>query len=205
MRMLSVIIATRESERALVPTLAALVAGATAGLVREVIVADAGSRDATAEVADVAGCRLLVTAGPLAARLGEAVEAARSPWLLFLMPGSVPQPGWVEETSRFIEKASLAGEAESVAAVFRAVSPSAVRTSPLREGLVLLMQAARLSRRASHGLLIGKELYRRMGRQDAAASDADVIRAIVERLGRRRIVTLHCGVAATSSASGRPT
>ena len=44
--MLSVIIATHESERALVPTLAALVPGAAAGIVREVIVADAGSRDA---------------------------------------------------------------------------------------------------------------------------------------------------------------
>ena len=58
--MLSVIIATHESERPLVRTLAALVPGATAGVVREVIVADAGSRDATVEVADIAGCRFLV-------------------------------------------------------------------------------------------------------------------------------------------------
>jgi glycosyltransferase involved in cell wall biosynthesis len=203
--MLSVIIATKESERALVATLAALVPGATAGVVREVIVADAGSRDATAEVADVAGCRLLVADGPLATRLAQAAEAARSQWLLFLTPGSVPQPGWVEETSRFMEEASLAGEAGSVAAVFRVVSPAVVRASPFREGLALVMQAAGLSRRASHGLLIGKELYRRMGRHDAAAPDADVLRAIVQRLGRRRIVTLHCGVAGTSSASGGPT
>jgi hypothetical protein len=203
--MLSVIIATNESERALVATLAALVPGATAGVVREVIVADAGSRDATAEVADVAGCRLLVTAGPVAVRLAQAVEAARSPWLLFLTPGSVPQPGWVEETSRFMEEASFAGEAGSVAAVFRAVSPSVFRASPFREGLALVMQAAGLSRRTSHGLLIGKELYRRMGRHDAAAPDVDVLRAIVQRLGRRRIVTLHCGVAGMSSASGGPT
>ena len=57
--MLSAIIATHESERALVPTLAALVPGATEGLLGEVIVADAGSRDATAEVADIAGCRFM--------------------------------------------------------------------------------------------------------------------------------------------------
>ncbi len=59
--MLSAIIATHESERALVPTLAALVPGATAGLLGEVIVADAGSRDATAEVADIAGCRFIAS------------------------------------------------------------------------------------------------------------------------------------------------
>ncbi len=39
------------------PTLAALVPGATAGIVREVIVADGGSRDDTEKVADIAGCR----------------------------------------------------------------------------------------------------------------------------------------------------
>ena len=48
--MLSAIIATHESERTLVPTLSALVPGATAGLIGEVVVADAGSTDATAEV-----------------------------------------------------------------------------------------------------------------------------------------------------------
>ena len=40
--MISVIIATKDSERALVSTLGALVPGAAAGAVREVIVADAG-------------------------------------------------------------------------------------------------------------------------------------------------------------------
>ena len=45
--MLSVVIATENAEQRLVPTLAALVPGAMAGVVREVIVADAGSSDAT--------------------------------------------------------------------------------------------------------------------------------------------------------------
>ena len=53
--MLSAIIATYQSERALVPTLAALVPGAATGLISEVIVADANSSDATAEVADIDG------------------------------------------------------------------------------------------------------------------------------------------------------
>jgi hypothetical protein len=193
MRMLSVVIATNESERALVPTLAALVPGATAGLVREVIIADPGSRDATAEVADIAGCRMLVSAAPLAERLAQAVEIARGPWLLFLEAGAVPQAGWVEETNRFIEEASLAGQAAAVAAVFRAISPSVIRAAPLREAIALMLQAAGLSRGASHGLLIGKDLYRRIGGQGAAEQEADAIRAIVQRLGRRRIVTLRCG------------
>ena len=67
--MLSVIIATDQSERVLVPTLSALVPGATAGIVREVIIADAGSRDETGKIADIAGCRFMVNEGPLGARL----------------------------------------------------------------------------------------------------------------------------------------
>jgi glycosyltransferase involved in cell wall biosynthesis len=193
--MLSVVIATNESERTLVPTLAALVPGATAGLVREVIIADPGSRDATAEVADIAGCEMLVSDAPLAERLAQAAEAARGPWLLFLDAGAVPQAGWIEETSRFVDEASLAGQADKIAAVFRAASPSLVRPSPLREAFTLLMQAAGLSRRASHGLLIGKALFRRLRSGEAGTQhpEPDVIGTVVRSLGRRRIVTLQCG------------
>ena len=56
--MLSVIIPTLNCERVLVPTLASLVSGAAAGTVRDVIIADGGSGDATRDVADLAGrCR----------------------------------------------------------------------------------------------------------------------------------------------------
>ena len=69
--MLSVIVATNESERTLVPTLSALVPGALSGLVTEVVVADAGSKDATAEVADIAGCRFMIVEGAIGPRLKE--------------------------------------------------------------------------------------------------------------------------------------
>ena len=92
--MLSVIIATHESERPLVRTLAALVPGAAAGLIREVIISDAGSRDDTAAVADVAGCDVIVASGAVGARLKQAAQRAKAPWLLFLRPGTIPDaPG----------------------------------------------------------------------------------------------------------------
>ena len=43
--MLTVIVSTNESERVLVRTLTCLVPGATSGLIRDVILADAGSID----------------------------------------------------------------------------------------------------------------------------------------------------------------
>ena len=105
--MFSVIIATRDSERALVPTLAALVPGATAGIVREVIVADGGSRDETEQVADIAGCRFVSSAKPLGARLKEAAATARGEWLMFLRPGVVPDPTWIDETIAFVDESRL--------------------------------------------------------------------------------------------------
>ena len=101
--------ATHESERALVPTLAALVPGAIAGLVSEVVVADGGSSDSTAEVADVAGCRFMASAEPLGARLKAAAASTRTPWLMFLRAGCVPDPAWIAAADRFMEAADHAG------------------------------------------------------------------------------------------------
>jgi glycosyltransferase involved in cell wall biosynthesis len=184
--MLSVIIATDESERALVPTLAALVPGAMHGAVREVIVADKGSRDQTAQVADIAGCRLLVAAGaPLAARLREAAAAARSTWLMFLRPGIVPDLGWVAETLRFVEEAELSGRSEARAAVF---SPATGTAGP---ALALVATLFGRRPRPDQGLVIAKRLYDSLGghRDGAADCEADLLR----RLGGRRIVTFRSG------------
>jgi hypothetical protein len=180
--MLSVIIATDESERALVATLAALVPGATAGAIREVIVADKGSRDQTAEVADVAGCRLLVSPSALAGRLRAAAALARASWLMFLRPGIVLDPSWIPETMRFIEAPELFRESERRAAVFGA-GPG--RASPL----IVALRAPLLRRpRPEQGLIIPKQLYDSLGghRDSVADGETDLLR----RLGRRRIVVL---------------
>jgi hypothetical protein len=192
--MLSVVIATQESERELLRTLAALVPGASAGLVREVLIADAGSRDATAGVADAAGCELLVSAGTRGARLRAAAATARAPWLLFLQPGMVPDVTWVDETGRFMAEAELHDRTGSQAAAFR---PGLGTSRPLWvEALSLLCRALGARSNADHGLLIGKNLYQEVGghREDAAEPERDLAR----RLGRRRIATLRSGAVATA-------
>src|SRR5215467_7645385 len=116
--MISVVIGTRDSEVLLASTLAALVPGAVAGVVREVIVADGGSTDGTATVADVAGCRFFASAEPLGVRLSTAAAMARADWLLFLTPGSVPGSRWIDEVQHFVQEASYCGPPRR-AAVFR--------------------------------------------------------------------------------------
>jgi Glycosyl transferase family 2 len=188
---ISVIIGTKNCEHALVPTLAALVAGAAAGAVREVIIADAGSTDATAEVGDLAGCDLVVSKAPLAARLREAAGRARASWLLFLRPGVVLDATWIDEASRFIERAELNGTAQ--AAVFRR-APAVIDTRPLLlEALIMLKSALGGRPHPEQGLLIYKRVYDELGGH--RDGDFDPEADLLARLGRKRTIILRSGAA----------
>ena len=178
--MLSVIIATFDSERALVPTLAALVPGATAGLVREVIIADAGSRDETAAVADVAGCSFLLLEGSLGTRLKTAAAAARAPWLFFLRPGTFLDAPWIGEARRFLDRPSL----DERAAFFRRGAPA---QPGLRDAFALFV-AALSAPRPEQGLIISKQLYETVGGHSEESADPEA--ELIRRLGRRRMITL---------------
>lgn len=186
--MLSAVIHTNESERALVPTLARLVAGAADGMLREVIIADAGSKDATADVADVAGCRLMTLPGSLGPRLAAAAAAARAPWLLFLRPGIVLDASWVRDAAQFIETTDQRADADVPAAVFR---PGATADrSALMEALSLMRVALGGRSRPEQGLIIARRVYERLGgHHDRGDPEADLLR----RIGRRRIVMLRAG------------
>lgn len=180
--MLSVIIATQDSERALVPTLAALVSGATAGLISEVLVADGGSRDDTAAVAEIAGCNFMdMDDATTAQRLKAAAAKARAPWLLFLRPGTILDEPWIRDAQRFMERVSRTDSA----AAFRRGAPT---QSSLRDALSLLATALGARARPEQGLLIGQEFYKSLGGHAETAPDpeADLIR----RIGRRRVAKL---------------
>jgi len=188
--MLTVIIPTQNHERALVPTLAMLVAGAMSGTVSQVIVADAGSSDATADVVDIAGCEMMTSTAPLAARLRAAAAAARGTWLMFLRPGVVLDAAWVEEATRVIEGAVARGTVGSHAAVFRR-SAAPDTAAPLWRQVIGLFSAALRGPHPDQGLMISRACYQSVGghRDGAADPEADLLR----RLGRRRLATLRSG------------
>jgi len=196
--MVSVIISTFNSEHTLVPTLAMLVPGAMSGLLREAIVSDGGSTDATLAVADVAGCNVLAAPARLGARLGAAAAAARSPWLMFLRAGTLLDATWVEETARFIDAAEQSGDGGAVpAAVFRKAAPARAAHPALREAMSLIGFGIFGRAHPDQGLVIATRLYRAIGghRDGAADPEADLL----ARLGRRRLVTLRSG----ASVAGR--
>ncbi len=179
--MLSVIIPTENSDRTLVPTLAALVPGATAGLISEVLVADAGSQDETAQVADVAGCNFMVVEGMLGGRLKAAAAAARAPWLLFLHPGTVLDAPWTGEIGRFVQQPARYGQA----AVFRRGGPAEFG---LREFLALLSSVLGGLPRPEQGLLIASRFYQALNGHSERALDAEA--DLLRRIGRGRIAKL---------------
>ncbi|RAI38124.1 glycosyltransferase [Rhodoplanes roseus] len=188
--MLSVVIPTRDCERALVRTLAVLVGAAVSGTVREVIVADGGSQDDTAKVAEIAGCTVLVSTAPLSVRLREAVAAARASWLLFLRPGAMPDPAWVEEATRFVDDAERRGIVEA-AAVFRAEPLGRAGSTLSGQAMALLREAVRLRPSPDQGLLIGRRFYDSLG---GHADGDDPESALLGRIGTRRLVKLRSGV-----------
>ena len=97
-RMLSVVIETLNSERALAHTLSALVPAVVEGLLRRVTVVDRGSSDETALVALGAGCSFYAEMD-----IEAALAEIRTPWVLLLKPGAIPQEGWEEVLRRHMD------------------------------------------------------------------------------------------------------
>jgi glycosyltransferase involved in cell wall biosynthesis len=191
--MLSVIIGTLNNERALVRTLSALVSAAAIGVVREVIIADGGSRDATLEVADIAGCGVVTGEGPSATRLQVASTKARSAWLLFLQPGTVLDPAWAGETAQFVQQMESLGEPQHRAATFRRGVNIGSRTTMFTEAMSML-RASLIGRiDPAQGLVIARHHYDRLGGHRAATSDAET--DLLRRIGRKNIVMLRSGAA----------
>ena len=174
--MLSVIIPTEGVEQTAVATLAALIPGAAAGLVREVLLVDRTDTAVIERVADVSGCRFLRFEGTRAAALAAGARQARSPWLMFLHAGAVLDSGWIEETAQFIERVSVSGKPR--AGIFRyARSPYAeIR---LRDGFKFLGRMV-AGPSADQGLLIAKDHYDRLGgyAPDARRSEARLLRQL---------------------------
>jgi hypothetical protein len=182
--MLSVIIPTEGVERTAVATLAALVPGAAAGVVKEVLLVDRAVTDVIERVAEIAGCRFLSFKGTRAAALAAGAHQARSPWLMFLHAGAVLDAGWIEETTQFIQTVANSGRPK--AGIFRYARSPYADTS-LRDGFKFVARMI-AGPSAEQGLLIARDHYDRLGgyRPDTRRSEARLLR----QLGRSSRVML---------------
>lgn len=185
--MLSVVIATHNSERKLVPVLSALVQGVTAGVLRDVTLADSGSTDDTAVIADAAGCHFLHSVSDAGVRLRQGAAASRGRWLMFLTDQSFLEEGWAREVSHFVETAERRGEAGRIAATFRL----SVDGYGFKPRLGEAVNAARLALLGlpvpGQGLIISRKHYERLGGHPAGIKAE---RRLAARIGRRNIHVL---------------
>ena len=183
--MISVVIPTSNSERLLPRCFDSLITAAVRGVVREVIVSDCGSGDATLEIADAAGAHIVRARKGRGTQMVEGAAIARSDWLLFLHPETALEPGWEVEAESFVNQEIME---RPRAAVFRFALEDFGGEARRAEFKANLRTALFALPYGDQGLLIPKRLYQKVGGYRALADmeDADLVR----RIGRRRLVGL---------------
>jgi glycosyltransferase involved in cell wall biosynthesis len=183
--MISVVIPTSNSERLLPRCFDSLITAAVRGVVREVIVSDAGSSDGTLTIADAAGAHIVHSRKGRSHQLAEGAAVAKSDWLLFLHPETMLEPGWEVEAESFIDQAVME---RPRAAAFRFALEDFSGEARRAEAKAGLRTALFALPYGDQGLLIPKRLYQKIGGYRALADmeDADIVR----RIGRRRLVGL---------------
>jgi rSAM/selenodomain-associated transferase 2 len=175
---LSVVIPTLEAADRIGPCLGGLSEG-IAGLIREVILADGGSSDAIAAVADATGARLVTAPRGRGTQLAEGARAARGEWLLFLHADTVLAPGWAEAVRRHIARGP------ERAGYFRLAYDSDAAMARVTAAWANLRSRALRLPYGDQGLLVARALYQRVGGHPPIPLMEDV--AIARRLGRRLV------------------
>jgi len=182
--MISVIIPTFNAAEELPRCFDSLIGAVVRGIVREVIVSDAGSDDDTRAIADATGAHFVRTEHTRAAQLAAGARIAKSDWLLFLNPESALEQGWDAEAESFMTRSSYE---RPLAAAFGFAIDEFGAGSRRKETLAALRALLFGLPTGEQALLIPKRLYQKLGGHRAAPiTDVDLIR----RIGRSRLVML---------------
>lgn len=91
---ISIVIPTLNAAQALPATLRSVKEGMNAGLIRELIVTDGGSKDATIAIAEEAGCQIVPSPPSRGGQLRRGCDVASGEWLLILHADTELQTGW---------------------------------------------------------------------------------------------------------------
>jgi rSAM/selenodomain-associated transferase 2 len=188
--MISAIVPTFNAADSLAETLDCLGGNADVG---EVIVADAGSRDTTREVAAKAGAQVVECERGRGTQLAAGAQTATGDWLLFLHADTVLGDGWVKAVSGFIAEPANAERA----AVFRFALDDDSRAARRLARFVSWRTRVLGLPYGDQGLLMSKAFYETLGgfKPIPLMEDVDLVR----RIGKRRLVVL--GAEAMTSAA----
>jgi rSAM/selenodomain-associated transferase 2 len=165
----------------------------SAPLVREIIVADGGSRDGTLAAAEAAGARIVVAARGRGSQLGAGAARATGQWLLFLHADCRLEPGWEDAVEAFLAAPQASRRAGYFDLALDDPAPAARRL----ERIVAWRCRALALPYGDQGLLISRALYDAVGGFAPLPLMEDV--DLARRLGRRRLAR----IGARSIASAR--
>ncbi|MEO1149702.1 MAG: TIGR04283 family arsenosugar biosynthesis glycosyltransferase [Pseudomonadota bacterium] len=184
---LSVIIPTLNAQARLPACLKILVPGAIDGLIREVIVSDAGSTDATLAIAEELGATLVQGARGRGAQMRAAAVQARGTWLLFLHGDTCLGPGWMSDIRRHLASRQ-AGGAHRVGVFSLAFDEEGIAPSLVAGGAMVRTRLFKAPY-GDQGLLIHREDYDAIGGFASLPlfEDVDIIDRLRRRFGRQTI------------------
>ncbi len=188
---LGIVIPALNAQATLPATLAALAEGGDL-FDLDVVVADGGSTDATASVAEDNGVRVIAAPRGRGTQLSAGADAVTDDWLFFLHADTVPEPGWADALAGFMARPGATGEAAYFRFVLDDDYPDARRVE---------RWVARRCRwfglpYGDQGLVIPRDLYDRLGgyRPVPLMEDVDLVRRVARAQGRRALVGLDLAV-----------
>lgn len=175
---LSVVIPALDAAASLPATLAALAPGQA--LIREIVVVDGGSCDATIEVARRGGARVIAAPRGRGVQLAAGANEAAGDWLLFLHADTRLGAGWERAAAAFI--ADPASRARAAYFRFR-LDDDAPAARRLAQAVAWRCRVLGLPY-GDQGMLLARELYRAVGgfRPLPLMEDVDFVRRIGRRL-----------------------
>ena len=186
---LSVVIPTLNAAETLSQLRAAL---PCAPVIAEVVVADGGSTDDTAAIAEQAGMLVVLARAGRGRQLVAGAASASGDWLLFLHADCAPAPGWTEAVAAFIAAPRAAERAGYFDLVLDDPAPAARRL----ERIVAWRCRVLALPYGDQGLLISRNLYDMVGGFAPLPLMEDV--DLVRRLGRHRLARIGANCVASA-------
>jgi len=187
---ITVVIPTLNAAEKIMPTLACLVEGSAEGLIGQVVIADGGSSDGIADIAEEVGADLVMTEPGRGGQLRAGAEAARGTWLLFLHADTVLEGDWLRGLRRHLDKYP------ETAGHFRIRFDSERRYARWTEGWTNIRARWFKLPFGDQGLLISRRLYDEIGGFEDIPLMEDV--AMILAVGRKRLREMQ-GVAMTDA------